>query len=55
MLRYLMQIAIRNGISGFTAQALPDNKAMISVFNKSGCKVRSQFNGEVFSFEMDFA
>jgi acyl-CoA hydrolase/RimJ/RimL family protein N-acetyltransferase len=55
LLKFLMQIARRNGIMGFTAEVLRDNKAMQAVFNKSGMKVRSRLNEGVYSFELDFA
>jgi RimJ/RimL family protein N-acetyltransferase len=39
-LKHLMRIARRNGIRGFTAEVLTDNKAMQAVINKSNCKMR---------------
>jgi acyl-CoA hydrolase/RimJ/RimL family protein N-acetyltransferase len=54
ILRYLIRIARRNGIRGFTAEVLTDNKAMQAVFNKSNCKIKTRFSGNVISFEMDF-
>lgn len=54
MLRYLIRIARRNGIRGFTAEVLTDNKAMQAVFNKSNCKIKTRFTGNVISFEMAF-
>ena len=54
LLRTLVTIARRNGIGGFTAEVLKENKAMQTVFNNSGLKVRSHLAGGVYSFEMDF-
>jgi len=54
MLRYLIHTARRNGIHGFTAEVLTDNKAMQAVFNKSNCKIKTRFAGNVISFEMTF-
>ncbi len=54
-LRWLTTIAKRNGISGFTAEVLAENKAMQTVFNRSGLRVRSQRRQGVVSFDMDFA
>ena len=54
MLRHLTRIARRNGIGGFTAEVLAENKGMQTVFNRSGLKVKSQYRGDVFSYEMDF-
>jgi len=55
LLRYLITIAKRNGIAGFTAEVLRDNKAMLAVLEKSGCKIHSHLEGRVYSFELDFA
>ena len=44
----------RNGIAGFAAEVLRDNKAMQAVFQKSGCKVRSQMRDDVHVYEIDF-
>ncbi len=54
LLRYLMRIARRNGIRGFTAEVLNDNKPMQSVFNKSNCKLATKFTGNVISYQMAF-
>jgi len=54
MLKHLMRMARRNGISGFTAEVLAENRGMQTVFNRSGLKVKSQYRGDVFSYEMDF-
>ncbi|MEW6219753.1 MAG: GNAT family N-acetyltransferase [Thermodesulfobacteriota bacterium] len=54
LFRHLMTIAKRNGISGFTAEVLRDNKRMQTIFNKSGLKVKSVLNEDVYSYEIDF-
>jgi acyl-CoA hydrolase/GNAT superfamily N-acetyltransferase len=54
MFKYLVDIARRNGIRGFTAEVLRDNKPMQAVFNKSGLKIQSGLIEGVYSFEMDF-
>ncbi len=54
MLQYLISIARRNGIGGFTAEVLGDNRAMQAVLNRCGHKVQSRLNEGVFSFEIDF-
>jgi acyl-CoA hydrolase/RimJ/RimL family protein N-acetyltransferase len=54
LLKHLMRIARRNGIRGFTAEVLTENKPMQAVINKSNCKIRSRFTGNVHSYEMDF-
>ena len=54
LLQYLIRIARRNGIRGFTAEVLRGNRPMQAVINKSNTKVRSKLNGDVYSYEMDF-
>lgn len=56
LLKYLITIAKRNGIAGFTAEILCDNKPMLAVFQKSGCKINSHLSTEdrVYSIELDF-
>ncbi|MCU0780210.1 MAG: GNAT family N-acetyltransferase [Akkermansiaceae bacterium] len=54
MLELLSRIARRNGIAGFTAEVLAENKGMQTVFNRSGLKTKSEHRGDVFSYEMDF-
>ena len=54
LLRYLARIARRNGIRGFTAEVLAENKGMQAVFNKSNTKIQTRFNGSVYSYELDF-
>lgn len=54
LLRYLMRIARRNGIRGFTAEVLNENKPMQAVFNKSNCKLTTRFTGNVISYQMAF-
>ncbi len=54
MLKHLARIARRNGISGFTAEVLSENKGMRTVFDHSEFKVRSKYRGDVYSYELDF-
>jgi GNAT superfamily N-acetyltransferase len=54
LLKNLTTIARRNGIGGFTAEVLKQNRAMQTVFNTSGLKVKSQLDGEVYHFDLDF-
>jgi len=55
LMNLLITIAKRNGISGFTAEVLQENKAMQRVFHKSNCQVKSRLNEGVYSFELAFA
>ncbi|MGD8413513.1 MAG: GNAT family N-acetyltransferase [Candidatus Latescibacterota bacterium] len=54
LLETLSQIAKRNGIHGFTAEVLADNKAMQAVFNHSRLKVNSELQERVYSYTLDF-
>jgi acyl-CoA hydrolase/GNAT superfamily N-acetyltransferase len=54
LLKHLMRLARRNGIRGFSAEVLRENKPMQAVINKSNCKIKSHFAGNVLSFEMEF-
>ncbi len=54
LLKHLVQIARSQGIAGFTAEVLAENKAMQAVFHSSGLKVKSWLSQGVFSFIMDF-
>ena len=54
-LTYLVRIAKRHGIAGFTAEVLEDNKAMQAVLRKSDYKVTSHLSEGVYSYILDFA
>ncbi len=54
LFQHLIQIAKQNGIQGFTAEVLRENKRMQNVFNHSGLKVSSCIEEGVYSFVMDF-
>jgi GNAT superfamily N-acetyltransferase len=54
LLQQLTNIAKSNGISGFTAETLQENRGMQTVFNRSGLKVTSRLEGGVYSYVMDF-
>jgi acyl-CoA hydrolase/GNAT superfamily N-acetyltransferase len=52
--RYLANIARRNGIGGFTAEVLRENKGMQHIFQQSGYKVSSRLSEGVYHFDIDF-
>jgi len=54
LLKYLITLARRAGIAGFTAEVLKENKPMMTVMNKSGCKVRSILREGAYSVQLDF-
>jgi RimJ/RimL family protein N-acetyltransferase len=53
LLRHLIDIARQNGITGFTAEVLAQNRAMRDVFHKSGLEVQSTLSGGAYSLRMD--
>ena len=55
LLKHLATIAHRNGITGFTAEVLLENKAMQSVLNKSEFRVTSEPGEDAYSFRVEFA
>jgi acyl-CoA hydrolase/GNAT superfamily N-acetyltransferase len=54
MFSHLVKIARRNGIRGFTAEVLAQNKPMQSVFDHSNCKTESRLEEGVYSYRMLF-
>jgi RimJ/RimL family protein N-acetyltransferase len=52
LLRHLVRIARAKGISQFEAAVLSENKAMITVFERSGLPVRKNFEGGVVHITM---
>ena len=54
LLSHLATIAKRNGIRGFTAEVLLDNRAMQRVFNSSNYKVTCTPTDDVYSFRIEF-
>jgi len=54
LLNYLISVAKRNGISGFTAEVLRTNRAMQRVFEKCRERVTSIPREDVISYRIDF-
>ncbi len=54
LLKYLATIARGQGITGFTAEVLADNRAMLAVLHKSGFRLSSRLDGRVRSIQLDF-
>ena len=44
----------RNGIGGFTAEVLVENRPMRAVFNKAECKISSKLVGNVYHYDLEF-
>ncbi len=54
LFRRLAQIARSNGINGFTAEVLAENRGMQAVFRNSEFKVSSRLEDGVYSFRIEF-
>jgi acyl-CoA hydrolase/GNAT superfamily N-acetyltransferase len=54
LLRHLIHLSRRNGLSGLVAEVLRENHAMLGVFRNCGCAVRSHLEGGVYLIELDF-
>ncbi|MBF0152182.1 MAG: GNAT family N-acetyltransferase [Magnetococcales bacterium] len=54
VMQYLVTLAKRNGIRGFTAETLVSNRAMRAVFEKSGLKLTSRIEDDIIFYQMDF-
>lgn len=54
LFKQLCNIAKSNGIAGFTAEVLDENRSMQNVFNHSGLNVVSNLREGVYHYEMTF-
>ncbi|OGQ87564.1 MAG: 4-hydroxybutyrate CoA-transferase [Deltaproteobacteria bacterium RIFOXYD12_FULL_56_24] len=54
LFRHLVTIAKRNGIAGFSAEVLRENKRMQAIFLHCGFTVKSSLEEDVYSFQIDF-
>lgn len=54
LLKYLATIARGQGIVGFSAEVLAENKAMLAVLEHTDFRVRARMEGRVRSIEVDF-
>ena len=50
----LAQVAQLNGIAGFTADVLADNRGMLRVFHKCGYSLESRLSEGVYSLKIPF-
>lgn len=54
LLRYLTFLAKKQGLLGFTAEVMLDNRAMIHLFEKMGFAIQRRLSGGVYSLSMAF-
>jgi acyl-CoA synthetase (NDP forming)/RimJ/RimL family protein N-acetyltransferase len=53
LLEHLATIGRSRGLARFTAEVLPDNRAMLSVFRKAGFEVTNEFSGGIIDVAFD--
>jgi acyl-CoA hydrolase/RimJ/RimL family protein N-acetyltransferase len=54
LLSYLTYLAKKNGLHGFTAEVLVDNRAMLSLFDKTGFVIEKRADEGVYELKMSF-
>ena len=54
LLSYLTQLAQQNGLLGFTAEVLLENRAMLSLFERMGFDIQRRTESGVFELRMKF-
>jgi acyl-CoA hydrolase/RimJ/RimL family protein N-acetyltransferase len=54
LFKHMVTLAKQNGISGFTAEVLRENKRMQAIIKNCGYKVTSRLEEGVYSFRIDF-
>jgi len=54
LLKYLTQLAKRDGLLGFTAEVLVENKPMLHLFEKMGFDIDKRTSAGVFELKMEF-
>ncbi len=54
LFKHLVTIAKRNGIAGFTAEVLRDNRRMQAILNHCGYRVKRRREEDVYSFQILF-
>ncbi|RLD97112.1 MAG: acetyl-CoA hydrolase [Aquificota bacterium] len=54
LLNYLIYIAKRRGLLGFTAEVLVGNRPMLHLFEKAGFTVKKRLEGEVYRLQLLF-
>jgi acyl-CoA hydrolase/GNAT superfamily N-acetyltransferase len=54
LLQYLIRIAMMNGIEGFTALVMADNRRMLRLFHKTGYLIRSKYEDSTWNITFRF-
>ncbi|MBN1685640.1 MAG: GNAT family N-acetyltransferase [Spirochaetales bacterium] len=53
LLRHITQTAAKRGVKKFYATVLPENKAMLALFNNSGYDIKMEFDGDSYVIRYD--
>jgi GNAT superfamily N-acetyltransferase len=54
LLTYLTLLAKRQGLRGFTAEVLAENRPMLHVFNKMGFDMEKELSSGIYELAMSF-
>ncbi len=54
LLQYLTYLAKKNGLHGFTAEVLVDNKPMLQIFENAGFEIEKHAEGGIYALAMSF-
>jgi GNAT superfamily N-acetyltransferase/acyl CoA:acetate/3-ketoacid CoA transferase beta subunit len=54
LLQYLIRIAMMNGIEGFTALVMADNRRMLKLFQQTGYLIRSKYEEHAWNISLRF-
>ena len=54
LLTYLTQLALKQGLLGFTAEVLVDNQLMLRLFEKMGFDIKKRSSAGVYELKMAF-
>lgn len=54
LLSYLTYLAKRNGLLGFTAEVLPENKSALKLLEKMGFETKKRFSAGVYLYDIAF-
>ena len=49
----ITQVAVQRNVKRFYAKVMPENKAMLAIFQNSGYRVNTEFDGEVYNISYD--
>ncbi|MCW4027110.1 MAG: GNAT family N-acetyltransferase, partial [Candidatus Bathyarchaeota archaeon] len=54
LFHYLVEIAMKNGLAGFTAWVLTSNAGMMHIFKKSGYPIKYRIEGDLYHVNIEF-